>query len=142
MLARRPGALEQLLCVLERLAQPPAAKLLLDAGPRRLEPRVIPGVAQGRRRGVAHLPHALQQPWPAGKLQQTVERENQRGQEHKLGSLPDRPFFHDPGPAPRTERELQTEAQRRALYPVAVSAGAAAQDAASNSALPLWFETD
>jgi hypothetical protein len=77
LLARRPGALEQLLRALERLAQPPAAKLLLDAGPRRLEPRVIPGVAQRRRRGVAHLPHALQQPRLAGKLQQAVERSGQ-----------------------------------------------------------------
>ena len=77
LLARRPGALEQLLRALERLAQPPAGKLLLDAGPRRLEPRVIPGVAQRRRRGVAHLPHALQQPRLAEHLQQAVERSGQ-----------------------------------------------------------------
>ena len=61
----------------ERLAQLPAAKLLLNAGPRRLESRVIPGVAQGSRRGVAHLPHALQQPRLAEPSQQLVERSGQ-----------------------------------------------------------------
>src|SRR5262245_47338117 len=61
LLARRPRALEQLLRAIQRLAQAPAGPLLLDAGPRRLEPRVIPGLAQRRRRGVAHLSHALQQ---------------------------------------------------------------------------------
>ena len=73
LLARSPGVLEQLLRTIQRFAQPPAVKLLLDAGLRRLEPRVIPGVAQRRRRGVAHLPHAFQQPRLAGKLQQVVE---------------------------------------------------------------------
>ena len=73
LLARRPGALEQLLRAVQRLAQAPAVKLLLDAGPRRLEPRVIPGVAQRRRGGVAHLPHARQQPRLARHLQQAVE---------------------------------------------------------------------
>ena len=62
LLTRRPGAPEQLLRAIERFAQPPAAKLLLDTGPRRLEPCVIPGVAQRRRLRVAHLPHALKQP--------------------------------------------------------------------------------
>ena len=37
LLARRPGTLEQSLRALEGLAQSPAGKLLIDAGPRRLE---------------------------------------------------------------------------------------------------------
>src|SRR5688572_32151087 len=73
LLARRPGALEQLLRASQRFPQLAATKLLLDSSLRRLEPRVIPSVAQRRRRGVAHLPHTLQQPRLASPLQQAVE---------------------------------------------------------------------
>ena len=77
LLARRLGPLVQPLRTLERLAQPPAGELLLNAGSRRLEPRVIPGVLQRGRCGFADPPHPLQQPRLAEHFEQDVEQGGQ-----------------------------------------------------------------
>jgi hypothetical protein len=70
LLTHRPGALEQSLRAVERLAQAPAVKLLLDPGLLRFEPCVIPRLAQCRRLGIAHLRHAFEQARLAEDLQQ------------------------------------------------------------------------
>ena len=78
LLARRPGTRWSNCCAPSSASRKrPPSKLLLDAGPRRLEPRVIPGVAQRRRWRRRAPAHALQQSRLAGKLQHLAERRGQ-----------------------------------------------------------------
>jgi hypothetical protein len=87
-IARRPGPLEQRLRAVECFAQLPAGKLLLDAGPRRLEPCVIPRLAQCRRRSVARRPTRSSKPQLAGILQQAVERSGQSNRRFRIPRAP------------------------------------------------------